>query len=63
MKKIYLQPSVFIETLNLDSMILAGSAKAPAAPVDPGKTVDPEVIEGRRPNSVWDDEEEEENEE
>lgn len=54
---------MFIETLNLDSMILAGSAKAPAAPVVPGKTVDPEVIEGRRPNSVWDDEEEEENEE
>ena len=63
MKKIYLQPSVFIETLNLDSMILAGSAKAPAAPVKPGETVNPEVIEGRRPNSVWDDEEEEENEE
>lgn len=58
MKKIYLQPSVFIETLNLDSMILAGSAKAPAAPVDPDKTVDPAFIEGRRPHSVWDDEEE-----
>lgn len=58
MKKIYLQPSVFIETLNLDSMILAGSTKAPAASVNPGETVDPEFIEGRRPNSVWDDEEE-----
>ena len=60
MKKIYQNPKLEVIKISTPT-IMAGSVEAPNATVDPNEeSVDPDKIESRRHNNVWDDAEEEE---